>query len=112
MLTAAQVAERLGLSKRKVYELAQSGKVPCFRFGDAVRFEPADVEAFKNSCRSDGTRATSAGAMSSTAVFKAGANELLAYFQRAGVAPRLTPTIAPKARASTPLRLASNKQTS
>lgn len=51
MLTAAQVGAMLGLSPRKVYDMARSGEIQCYRFGDAVRFEPADVEAYKASCR-------------------------------------------------------------
>ena len=113
MLTARQVAQLLGLSQRAVYDVPEAD-LPRYRLGasrGAVRFAQDDVEEYRRRCRSAGIPGTSAGATSSTAVFKAGANGLLAYFQRAGVAPRLTPTIAPKARASTQLRLASNKQT-
>jgi excisionase family DNA binding protein len=46
MLTAAQVAERLGVSRRLVYDLAARGVLPSYRFEGAVRFEPADVEAY------------------------------------------------------------------
>lgn len=36
MLSAKQVGPLLGLSARKVYELASTGALPSFRFGDAV----------------------------------------------------------------------------
>src|SRR5574343_2101752 len=106
MLTAAAVARQLGISARTVYALAESGTLACYRFGSAVRFDPADVEAYRASCRSAGTPATSAGASSWTAAFKAAATDLAACFRAAGVRPRLTPTTAPKAPASTRLRLA------
>ena len=51
MLTAAQVGSMLGLSLSKVYDLARSGDLRCYRFGGAVRFEPADVEAYKAACK-------------------------------------------------------------
>lgn len=47
MLTAADVARTLGISARAVYDLAASGAIPTYRFGRAVRFDPADVEAYR-----------------------------------------------------------------
>lgn len=78
MLTASEVARLLGLKPRTVYALG----LPCYRFGRAVRFDPADVEAYRASCRSAGTPATSAGATNSTATFKAAATDLAACFPR------------------------------
>lgn len=53
MLTAAKVAEILGLSPRAVYDLAKVGRlIPAARH--PMRFEPAAVEAFKLACRSVG----------------------------------------------------------
>ena len=46
MLSAKQVAEMLGLSRSKVYELASSGKLESYRFDGVLRFESSDVEAF------------------------------------------------------------------
>jgi excisionase family DNA binding protein len=114
MLKAAAVAQQLGISQRAVYDLAAGGRLACYRLGPdggAVRFDQADVDTYKASCRSAGTPETSAGASSSTATFKASATGLLAYFQRAGVKPRLTPTTGRKAGASTQLRLASSSET-
>jgi excisionase family DNA binding protein len=41
MLTAATVAQQLGLSVRAVYALAGAGRLVCYRFGRAVRFDGA-----------------------------------------------------------------------
>ena len=46
MLTAKQVAEMLGLSRSKVYELANSAKLISYRFDGVLRFKLGDVEAF------------------------------------------------------------------
>lgn len=51
MLTARQVAGMLGLSSRKVYELAGSAKLPSYRFDRALRFKLSDVEAFVEASR-------------------------------------------------------------
>jgi excisionase family DNA binding protein len=67
MLTAKQVGPLLGLSPRKVYELAATGTLPSFRFGDAVRFAPPDVETYRESCRSTKTSPPAAGDSTSTA---------------------------------------------
>jgi excisionase family DNA binding protein len=111
VLTAAQVASQLGLSKRKVYDLARTGELVSYRFGDAVRFDPDDVERYKAACRSNGTSATSAGGGSSAAVWRASATGIVDYFRRAGVEPKLTPSTVPKPLASPQLRLASTKPT-
>jgi excisionase family DNA binding protein len=47
MLTAKQVGPLLGLSPRKVYELAKSGTLASYRFGRAIRYAEADVEAYR-----------------------------------------------------------------
>ena len=111
MLTAAEVAHCLRLSVRAVYDLAASGAIPSFRFGRAVRFDPADVEAYRTSCRSAGIAGTSAGASSSTVCLKAADTDLAAFFRAAGVKPRLTPTTAAKRRALPPLQLVSSGET-
>jgi excisionase family DNA binding protein len=51
MLTAADAAALLGLKPRTVYALASSDALASHRFGSAVRFDPADIEAYKQSCR-------------------------------------------------------------
>ena len=42
-LNAQQVAELLGLSKKQVYQMAATGKLPSFRIGKAVRFDAQDL---------------------------------------------------------------------
>lgn len=54
-MNAKEAASLLGLSARKLYELAQTGQIACYRFGGAVRFDRADLEAYKTSCRSPAT---------------------------------------------------------
>lgn len=111
MLTAAEAAAALGLKPRTVYQLARQGLLACHRMGPAggaVRFAPADVEAYLHKCRSAGTTATNAGASNSTASCWASGIDLAAYFRAAGVKPKLTRSTAKKPRASTPLHLASN----
>jgi excisionase family DNA binding protein len=51
MLTAQEVAKWLRLSARKVYSLAASGELASHRFGGAVRFSTADVDAYIAACR-------------------------------------------------------------
>lgn len=51
LITAAAVGKLLGLSTRTIYDLAASRALPSYRFGDAVRFARADLEAYKAACR-------------------------------------------------------------
>lgn len=44
-LTAEEVADMLGMSKRFVYELAQRGELPCKRFGKKILFSRQAIEA-------------------------------------------------------------------
>jgi excisionase family DNA binding protein len=93
MLKAADVARLLGLSARTVYALAQAGALPHFRPAlGAVRFDPADVEAYRQSCRSTATPTASAGAMNFRASLTDDDAALQSYFQRRGRAPRQKPT--------------------
>ena len=110
-LKASEVAAMLGISKRLVYDLAARGDLPSHRLGDAVRFDISDVESYKTKCRSVGTPVTNAGALSSTASLKVVGTELAAFFRKAGVRPRPTPSTAKKAGASMPLALVSSEPT-
>lgn len=51
LLTARRVAEQLAVSCNMVYSLAARGELSSFRIGSAVRFDPADIEAFVAQCR-------------------------------------------------------------
>ena len=46
LLSPAEVAARLGLSRPHVYTLAAAGKIRSIKFGRAVRFDPKDVDRF------------------------------------------------------------------
>lgn len=46
LLTAAEVAERLGVPETWVYRAARSGKLPSVKLGHYVRFRWSDVEAW------------------------------------------------------------------
>ena len=42
-LTAAEVAEYLSVSRISVLKWAKAGRIPCFRIGTCVRFDPRAV---------------------------------------------------------------------
>jgi excisionase family DNA binding protein len=42
-LTAAELATLLALSRITVFKLAKAGRIPCFRIGSCVRFDPRSV---------------------------------------------------------------------
>ena len=102
--------ENLPEAQTRIYELASSGQLPSYKFGGAVRFDLADVEAYKAACRSAGTPEMSAGALRSTESLRASGSGLAALFRKAGVKPRPMPTTARKAAGSTPLTLASRSK--
>ena len=82
MLTAQQVADALGLSRRAVYDLADAGLLPCYRMGvgrGALRFDPADVEAYRAACRSTATNAPADGCSNSTIASTANALASVAF---------------------------------
>ena len=57
MLTATEAAQALGVSKRHLYQLAARKMIGCYRFGSAVRFDAADLDAYKASgCQSGKAR--------------------------------------------------------
>lgn len=103
LLTAAEVAELLALSLTKVYELARRGSLAHFRFGGAVRFDLADVEAYKQSCKHL-ARLPQARALTvaTAAVSKPASRDLLGEFNRAGVKPGPTPRRVPTPRKARP----------
>jgi len=102
-MTVAEVAATLGVSARMVYGIAApAGPLPCYRVGRTVRFDPADVEEYKQRYRSTEIQQRVAGAMSSIAVSVGDEPELLKFFRRAGVRPRLTHSTEPNPPGSTP----------
>jgi excisionase family DNA binding protein len=46
LLTIADVAQVLGISRGSVYRLMRSGELPAIRVGERARFEPTDVRAY------------------------------------------------------------------
>jgi len=45
-LTAQEVADRLSISLKAVYSLAQRGLIRSYKFGRLVRFDPDDVDDY------------------------------------------------------------------
>ncbi len=110
LLRASEAARLLGLSQRTVYALAGAGELPCYRFGSAVRFDPADLEAYKLQCRSRATT-PAAGTSNLTASSPDGASALTRYFRKAGREPRPRHSTSAKAPASSTLRLVASSDT-
>ena len=42
-ITAEPLARLLGMSRITIYKLAKAGRIPSFRIGSAVRFDPSAV---------------------------------------------------------------------
>lgn len=42
-LTAAELAELLAVSRITVFKQAKAGRIPCFKIGTCVRFDPRAV---------------------------------------------------------------------
>ena len=53
VMTAAEVAQLLGLPKSTVYELARRGELPCARLGRTMRFLREDIEGRLRGVRAD-----------------------------------------------------------
>jgi excisionase family DNA binding protein len=47
-LTAEEVAQRLGVSSDKVYQLARTKNLRSIKIGRSIRFKATDVEAYKD----------------------------------------------------------------
>jgi excisionase family DNA binding protein len=58
LLTAHEIAERLGVPESWVRESARSGAIPCVRLGRYVRFDRDDVEEWLNGCKQPGRSTT------------------------------------------------------
>ena len=46
MMSLAQVADVLGVSRNTVYRWVKAGKMPAYRIGAGYRIRPADLEAY------------------------------------------------------------------
>jgi len=51
LLTVEQLAERLAVNQMTVRRMVNRGQLPAVRIGRAIRFRPADVDAFLKSVR-------------------------------------------------------------
>jgi excisionase family DNA binding protein len=91
LINAAKVAALLGISPRAVYDLTYSGRLACYRIGGAVRFDPADVEAFKQSCRCEVRPAKVSKAVPVRLSLCSPDDDLARYFERHGVKRREKP---------------------
>ncbi len=89
LLTARQVAEELAVSQSMVYALAARGEIPAVRIGTALRFEPADVEAFVQASKIPAAVKPSAANAGRPANVRPSAPDIMDCFRRAGVKPRL-----------------------
>ena len=45
-ITAEPLARLLGMSRITIYKLAKAGRIPSFRIGSAVRFDPGVIAAW------------------------------------------------------------------
>ncbi len=46
LLRPGEAAKALAISTRKLWELTNCGEIPCIRIGRAVRYAPADLQAW------------------------------------------------------------------
>lgn len=90
LLTAAQVATRLAVSRRMVYDLAAGGGLPVIRIGGALRFDPNDIEAFVAQCRVPARARADLNDRRRAPTVRVEATDLdpLAMFRRAGLSER------------------------
>ena len=109
MLTATQAAQALGVSKRHLYQLSSAKKIACYRFGSAVRFDPQDIEAYKQSCRSPATT-PDAGSINLIVSSPGTESALIDYFHRAGRAIKPSRSTSGKRRGSLMLQLVGSSQ--
>lgn len=108
LLTPQAAAKVLGVSSRKVYDLAApQGPIACQRIGRTVRFQLSDILEYQTQCRCTAIKAVAAGSLSSAGVSTDDGSELESYFRRRGREPRLMPTIGKSRRSSTPQPAAS-----
>ena len=109
MLTAKQAAAHLGLGLRTIYTLARRQELACHRFGAAIRFDLADLDAYKTRYRSAAITPAS-GTTSLTATSTVSGSALTSYFRKAGRDHRPTHTTAANRPGFTTLRLVEQSQ--
>ena len=50
-MTVAQAAQKIGISKSKLYQLAQARRIAHYRVGGKIVFSEPDIDAFLETCR-------------------------------------------------------------
>jgi excisionase family DNA binding protein len=45
-LVVTEIAELLNISERQVYKLVAGNRIPCFKIGGAIRFDPLAISAW------------------------------------------------------------------
>jgi len=87
VLTAKQAGALLGLSARKMYELAAEGALPALRPSKgAVRFMESDVLEYRAACRTTAAKGATAGLLKlAAAPLSKGESGLESAFRRLGV---------------------------
>ena len=92
MVDAAGAAELLGVSRRMVYDLAAAGRLRCYRYSArAIRFDVADVEAFRQGCRAEVEKVPACRPPTARVEAKDASAGLRELFAAAGVKPRSRP---------------------
>ncbi len=56
LLNARDACRALAIGRRKLWELTNTGELPCVRIGRAVRYDPRDLAAFIEKRRTGGDR--------------------------------------------------------
>ena len=81
------------MSARKIYELHDSGALRGYRFGRAVRFDQADVDAYVSHCRTPLPPVvhTSLRSVRLRVHLPGDESELARSFHAGGLVPRLAP---------------------
>ena len=110
MITPAEAAAILGISRRSIYGLAApGGPIPCTRATvRRISFERSDVEEYKAKCQFTEIKRAAATNLNSTVLSVAADSGLESCFRRLGAEPRLTPSTAKSRPASTPRPAASS----
>jgi hypothetical protein len=95
LITAKVAAAIMGISAGAVYDLAAPrGPLPCYRFGGALRFDPADVDVYMQSCRCEPiTRIKMSWPLPTKnlkALLPGEESDLLKLFRRDGIDPAKT----------------------
>lgn len=110
LLNVADAAKYLGISQRKMYDLAEPrGPIPCYHLAKRItRFSINDLNAFINKCRYDTFETKSVSVSSSRPRLADSGSELQNSFRRLGIKPKQRSTTSANPRASTRKQADSN----